>query len=255
MTTCQAQDEFLSAVLSPVPAVAAGLRLYQLNRQALVNRALAVTFPVTQLLLGAGFDSAAQQFIQSRPLQSADWALVGQDFPLWLEQQAELQSVAYVSAIALLEWQIFHLQRAADPHIDITSLRLLEHYSTDELSVQVHPLCVSMQSGFPLYQIWLYHQLPSDPAQLTAIRHALSLTDYVEHILLTRPQFKAEITRLTPDQMDMFNLCRAGCSLSQLLQALAARNLDFSQWLAQMLKIGAVTGFSLLPASDCTDLN
>jgi len=174
--------------------------------------------------------------------------LAGQHFGHWLEQQSELSSVAYVSAMALLEWQLFLLQGAADPHTDVASYQLLERYSADDLSVALHPLCLSLQSGFPLQQIWLYHQRPADPALLPVIRQAFAATDYVEYLLLTRPQFKAEVTRLTADQQVLLNKCRAGCSLSELLAELALRDLDFSQWFGHMLKVGAVSGFSVRPA-------
>lgn len=245
MSTLHPQDLMLSEIVCADKASSAGLLIYQLHRQAHANRALALMFPVTEALLGAGFSTAVHRYLQHCPMSDADGAAWSAGFATWLDTQVELQEFVYIAEMAQLEWLCWTLQHAADPQLDFDSLALLTHYEPDALKLVIHPLCVSVRSRFPLAAIWQYHQAESEPQRLADISQSLQAPTYSEHILLTRPQFKTELTVLTNAQDEIFSLCQAQASLKEVLDALARQQIEFSSWLAFMLKTGAFSGFSL----------
>jgi len=236
------QAELLTAITSQQPASTPGITIYQRNRLAIAVHALGISFPTVQALLGEGFSGAVQRFMQQHPLQSGDWGAWGGEFPHWLLQQTELLPFLYIGAMAEIDWQLFQLERSADPVPDPASFALIQQHQPKDVLFVVSPQIFLTKSGFPLYNIWQYHQIGSTTDLLQEIKLALSDETYCEHLVVSRLHWKAQIHLLEPSAFAVLDMCRRGMSLETVLAEIERLQLDFTEWLSNMLQFGVITG-------------
>ncbi|OBP17166.1 hypothetical protein A5320_21080 [Rheinheimera sp. SA_1] len=242
MLAATEQADLLAAITSNQPASLPGIAIYQSNRLAIAVHALEISFPTVRALLGEGFAGAVQRFIQQHPLQSGDWGAWGGEFPHWLLQQTELLPFVYIAEMAEIDWQLFQLERSADPVPDPASFALIQQYQPTDIRFVLSPQIFLTTSGFPLSKIWQYHQLAAAPSLLQEIKSALSDETYHEYLVISRLHWKAQIHLLDPAAFNLLNMCRQGKSLSTLIAEIERLQLDFTEWLSSMLKFGVITG-------------
>jgi len=242
MLTTTEQAELLAAIVSSQPTSTSGIAIYQRNRVAIAVHALEISFPTVRALLGEGFSGAVQRFMQQHPLQSGDWGAWGGEFPHWLLQQTELLPFAYIAAMAEIDWQLFQLERGADPLPDPASFALIEQHQPQHVRFVLNPQIFLTKSVFPLYNIWQYHQIGSTTDLLHEIKSALSDETYSEHLVVSRLHWKAQLHLLEPAVFSVLDMCRQGMSLSIVLTEIERLQLDFTEWLGSMLKFGIITG-------------
>lgn len=242
MLAATEQVGLFAAITSQQPAPSAGIAIYQRNRLAIAVHALEISFPTVRALLGEGFAGAVQRFIQQHPLQSGDWGAWGGEFPHWLLQQTELVPFVYIAAMAEIDWQLFQLERNADPVPDPASFALIQQHQHTDLRIVLNPQIFLTTSGFPLYKIWQYHQTGAATTLLQEIKSALSDETYHEYLVISRLHWKAQIHLLDPAAFTLLDMCRQEMSLSMVLAEIERLQLDFTEWLSAMLKFGVITG-------------
>lgn len=242
MLVATEQADLLAAITSYQPASSPGIAIYQSNRLAIAVHALEISFPTVRALLGEGFTGAVQRFMQQHPLQSGDWGAWGGEFPHWLLQQTEVLPFVYIAAMAEVDWQLFQLERNADPAPDPASFALIQQHQSTDIRLVLSPQIFLTTSGFPLYKIWQYHQTGAATTLLQEIKSALSDETYHEYLVISRLHWKAQIHLLDPAAFTLLDMCRQKMPLSMVLAEIEHLQVDFTEWLSAMLKFGVVTG-------------
>lgn len=170
----------------------AALGLYASARLANASRALRISYPTVESLLGDEvFDLAAMRFAQECPHNQSDWGQWGDAFPGWLAEQTELLNWPYLPDVAQLDWLCHVSERAHD----------------------AAPTVQLMRSDFPVVAIWWAHHGPTEErtAWMTQAKQALS-TGETRHVVIHRAHWRATPTEISSDSYE---------SLSSVLACLA----------------------------------
>jgi hypothetical protein len=103
--------------VAPVPAdVAFGV--YRDTVLGALSNALRLSFPTVEQLVGeAFFRQAARAYVREAPPRRADLATFGALFPTFLETYGPAESLAYLGAVARLDWAIARALRAPDDDV------------------------------------------------------------------------------------------------------------------------------------------
>ena len=130
-----------------------GLAVYKRNLHANAMRALEISFPTVEQLLGAElFAYCVEQLLLTSPPGSGDWGTWGREFSALLSQLPALDDYPYVADMATLDYSLHVLNRAKDFSVELSSMSLLASHDLDHvlahfLRVLHGPLRVSC--GFP----------------------------------------------------------------------------------------------------------
>lgn len=155
----------------------------------LVN-ALKNIYPVCEKLVGERFFYAiALEYIKTHSSLSPDLANYGFDFSLYLASKSTLNSVPYLSDVAILEWayhEAFHSKDEAE-----FSMNILAKYTAEQLTNCVFSLPDShklLKSNYPVDEIWRINQTNSEKE--------ITLDYEPVHLYLYRKQHEIHIDRI-----------------------------------------------------------
>lgn len=135
-------------------SAAARLQVYRNNTQLILHDVVAGSFPVTALLLGAGFmQEAVREFIAVFPPESGDMNDFGSYFPDFLERIPSLRAYAYVPDVARLEWAA-HEAYLSPRHDSLTAEHLAAVADPLNLKLHLQPHLRLLRSGWPVDVLW-----------------------------------------------------------------------------------------------------
>ena len=235
MPAAGSQQAFAAALLDPARDVPAGLRVGEgvdARRRFAVHRnnavvalvdALALAFPVTQALVGSDFFRAmARERVHADPPRSPIVADYGAGFAGFIARFAPAAGVAYLADIARLEWlrmRAFHAADAAP--VAAAAWRALVA-APDRLAatrISLHPACAWLRSEHALWSIWHAHHGLEDvgSADLDGIE-----VDRPEAVLVTRPHYDLQVTRLPAGGAELLDALADGLALDAAMTRAAA---------------------------------
>lgn len=164
------QATFAAQLLADAPAPDKRLAIHRHHVTSSLARALAVTFPTIEALVGADFFvQAARRFVVQDPPTQPVLAEYGAGFAAFLAGWAPARDLAYLADMARLDWALnaaFH-----SPRGDRLGAAELSAVPAGELagrSLMLAPGTVLVRSAYPIDLIWHASQpgAPNDPVDL-----------------------------------------------------------------------------------------
>lgn len=216
------------------------LAIYRNTYVAVLTRALRLSYPAIQRLVGdAFFEDAAQRFIAERPARSAWLDQYGEGFAEFLARCRGADAVPYLADVAALEWAVACALHAEDrAPLDLVRLTALNEDQQACATFVAHPSVRLVRTRFPADAIWRA-VLAHDDAAMAAV----DLADGPRRLLVRRSPRGVDVGSLSePDWRFTCDLC-AGRSLQQALDA--APDVDASVLLAHYLADGIFSEFHL----------
>lgn len=224
-----------------------GLAVYQSSLAANAERALAISFPTIQQLIGEqGFSHLCRDFLHEYPLVHGDWGEWGQAFPGWLSGHEKLQDYPYFSDCAQLDWCCHVSERARDDSVDIESLSLLAGGDPYQLKLSYDDSVRLVASAYPVVDIWNAHHLNdgqerADEHTLACAAQALAQQD-AQNALVWRPQWKAQVRKVSDSENLWLQITQQGESIGAALDQLEGCNFSFETWLPDALNQRIICG-------------
>lgn len=211
--------------------------VYRNNIATSLIEALADTFPTVCQLVGEDFFKAcAQAFINQQLPNSPLLFQYGKEFPDFLDNVAQAQSVPYLSDVARLEWVWCQSYYAADATpVGIDALTEFADDKINEIIFEFHPALWLIRSDWPVASIWHAHQQDT-PQELLK-----SLAVKPEFVLLNRPQLQVNLTPISEEMYVFFTCLKAKRPLAEAAAAYEHNDkLDLSHSLSTLFQSGAV---------------
>ena len=145
------------------PVIAAGglspamrLGFYRTNILGNYTRALRMTYPATERLVGSAvFTELARQYIRRYPYGAGDLTAFGDQFSEFLSRGPVARELPYLADVARLEWameEVFH--EADHPGLSADRLSALPLDCCEQLRFLLHPASRLLSSNYPLRRIW-----------------------------------------------------------------------------------------------------
>ena len=227
-----------------------GLAVYQANGHAMAERALLSAYPVVAALIGAdNFALLARDLWHQHPPQRGDLAQWGDALPGFLQHNAQLADVPYLSDVARTEWALHAAAGAADIAPDPASFSRLAHEAPEGLTLTLAPGTAVVCSAYPVASLIRAH-LHATPRLDEA---AQRLRDgQGEHALVWRQGHRPRLQGIHPSASALLQTLLKGADLTQALDAAFAvadstTAFDFSAWLSAAVADALVTGVHSLP--------
>ena len=218
-----------------------GLQAYQSHGLALAQRALGAAYPVIAQLVGdENFAAVAQHFWRQQPPTCGDMAQWGEGLANFLSASPQLASEPYLADVARVEWALHRAEPPAMP------------------SLKLSPGVWLLASAFPAASLIDAHRLPPANRQPALADAAALLAGCIgENVLVWREGFRAQVKCIGAAEQALLAALLAGDSLDAALTKASGTEerhykptFDFTEWVANAVKIGLVTGASLINNDD-----
>jgi len=233
------EDTALYPHISSSPVSAKGhTDIYRINLIAGITKAMELTFPVTQQLVGDDFFRASiKHYLSSSPLCSTNLDDYGSDFPAFLSKFKPAQNLPWLADISQFEWH-FHCSAIApySPPLPANALSGMPPEDFLTLELNLHPSAQLFYSSWPIMSIWESHQ-PNSDITLSDINIT---TDGPTHALLHRPNIKVNIHHLNSASYAFLNALQANKPLFSAFEIACEKDEDFDliENLSTQLQIG-----------------
>lgn len=183
--------------------------VYSNNVMAGTTRALSLTFPVIEKLVGERFFTAmAGQFIQTSPPTSGNLDDYGEAFPAFIAAFKPAESLPYLTDVAQLEWA-WQLASRADKTAHLSPQELaLPPEQLATLKLSLHPSAHLLTSPYPIDRIWATNQENTE-------EETISLEEGPVWLLIVRHHRKVEIASLTQAKHCFLSELAAGKPLGE----------------------------------------
>ena len=205
-----------------------------------MTKALRLSFPVAERLVGEEFfEGAAQFFIADHPPREAWLDRFGGEFPDFLRAFPQAKSIAYLGDVAELEWAVNGALHAVDvAPLDVAALGAVKPEDQGRIWFVAHPSVSLLRLAYPVDAIWR--------AILARDDGALGRVDIESgpvNLLVERRDTGIEVERLDEQSwLFLSNLC-AGQSIEEALDM--AGDFDCSVALGEHLALGRFCRFDL----------
>lgn len=226
----------------PIPPELA-LAIYANNFAGARVNALAVAYPACVRILGeACFNGIAHRFVDETPSEHSDLNLDGGRFgeflDAWTATQAQFSEFRYLGDLARLEWLCHAAYYAADDApFDFTAFAVAAHDAEENLRFQLGYSVGLLRSEYPVMAIREVNLSDDDAAEIQA-------GELPEHLVVSRPAFKAVVERIDAVTFNILAACREGQTLGQITDAGGKRADGVAEMLPQLIQRGWITGFS-----------
>ena len=220
------------------------LDIYANNRRGAQAMALVAAYPASLRILGETcFNGLARRFIAQTPSTTPDLNLYGEHFgdllKAWTRSESQLAEYAYLGDLARLEWLCHTAYYAADdPPFDFTALSQCGDDCQEQIRFRLGHSIGLMQSDYPIMEIRELN-LSDDPA------HSVADEAQTSYLVVSRPVFQAEVTRIDEQGFRLLQACQSGHTLGGLIETDAALAESLRTRLPQLIERGWITGFSI----------
>ena len=169
------------------------LSIYRNTFTQTLTRALRLSYPAVDRLVGAEFfDAAAREFIFKQPPRSGYLDEFGGDFSAFLDQFEPAASVPYLGDVGRLEWAVSRALHAPDAEpLAVASLGSVDACDHPRICFTPHPSAALVHTAFPTDVIWRA-VLDDDDAALAAI----DLSSGPSWLLVQRDPSGIDVSRL-----------------------------------------------------------
>jgi hypothetical protein len=181
------------------------LDIYRNTFLATLTKALRITFPASEKLVGAEFfEGAAQSFVEARPPGHAWLDLYGAEFPDFLRDFPAAASVPYLADVAALEWAVNGARHApVQSPLDLARLAAVTANGQMDICFTPHPSVRLLRVRYPADLIWRA-VLASDDEALGQI----DLQVGPVHLLIEQLSSELKLTRMGEDSwLFLSHLC------------------------------------------------
>ncbi|BFM15482.1 hypothetical protein R50073_16650 [Maricurvus nonylphenolicus] len=216
---------------------ARGLQVYQNNLLATAARALSISYPVIEQLLGhVAMTVLARMLLQSSPPATGDWADWGGDLKELLLTSSLIEEHPYLADMAQLEWAVHNASRSAHRPLVQASLSHLADTPVERIGFCLADSVQVMASDFPVDIIWRAHQPTEESLQLDSDLLARELQQHQGrcHLIIHRQGNAPRLQRISDAEYAWCCDVLQGNSLGQLLDR--HPQFDFSHWLSNALE-------------------
>jgi hypothetical protein len=246
------QAQLINAILSQKTNAnfeTKGLEIYQRNFMANAQRALAITFPVTNMLMGEDlFKAAVERLTHTCAPNAGDWGEWGDGFWNELASMIELEDYPYVADIAEVDFARHKMERTPLKVADRQSIHLLAEYDLDEIKIVLNDDVFIKDSKYPVVDIYQSHCNGFDALLFEKAKDAIK-ENLSQKILMFRPHYKAKVRSLDLTEYDFIHMVLQGKSLGKSLEHLAIvheQSFLFEHWLPLALEQNLVSYFKVI---------
>ncbi len=254
-TSGNSQENLLKAICNPSLSLNPRIAVYQRNRWALAERALAISFPTIAKLVGDSFSLLTKEFLFAHPNEFSDWGEWGEAFPDFIAAQVSTSHLAYLPEAALLDWCIHIAERAQNVEFLTESIALLSELNPADVGFKFNPHIRFIWTHHPAFEIWKMHQADADFSVWSekAREKLHHLNSSPQCLLISRRHWRAIPTPIRDSEYKFMSSLLRGNSLLSALNKLHDTDFNFSAWLSNALSNGWVTKFYPLTARSPKD--
>ena len=233
-----AAGQILSAGIAPRQR----LNIYRNTILSTLSKALRLTFPAVQRLVGPDFfEAAAQTFAREHPPLCADLNRYGEKFADFLQQLESAATLDYLPDVARLDWAVNRALHATDASaLELAQLEALDPGEQDRVCFVPHPSISMLKSSFPVDTIWRAVLQQDDPAMA-----AIDLKEGQAFLLVERVTDQVQVRRLDAGAWRFAEALFGGDCLATALGK--APGVDAPALIASHLMAGRCTAFHVAP--------
>ncbi|MBN7819813.1 putative DNA-binding domain-containing protein [Bowmanella yangjiangensis] len=237
----QMQHQLLTDIFKPQPNSifdANGLAIYQANLRATAKRALSITFPTVNQLIGSELlGYFADRLLASELPYHGDWALWGKTLPTIMKGHPALANYPFVVDCAELDYQCHQLLRQQDVSFIHSTLSLLHEYSPETLFLRLNPTLYLMTSEYPIVDIRSAHMLSSTKQRQTALRQIVENTQpsMQFHVMAYKNGRNLQVSSISKLHFDWLTLIGEH-SIDTALNKISNTEFSFQNWLLTALQ-------------------
>ena len=241
-TLADRQREFATQLISPL-APRGRLSIYHHNRRANFRKALGLTFPVVEKIVGSRFfDGLAERYLIDHPSQSGDLHPIGKDFAAFLADDLAAPGSAfeYLHDVARLEWAWAEALIAADA--EVQGIEHLAQFAADSwprLRMTLHPAVGVIASRWPIHTL-VAEQRKAEPG-------LVHLDLGAETAVVLRRAGVVQLHRLPPAEGRLWLALQAGQALEDALEVASPSTtdeIDLPAALQRLFGLGVVAELS-----------
>jgi hypothetical protein len=235
-------DDAAAAAMLAEHVGADRLNIYRNTFVTGVTKALRLTYPAVDRLVGADFfEGAAALFIARHPPRAAYLNDYGADFPDFLRTFPPASSLVYLADVARLEWAVSRAIHAADVEpLDLARLAALSPEDQGRVRFVPHPSVRLLYADYPVDTIWR-GVLNGDHAALAGV----DLDAGPVRLLVERSAAGVEVSRLYEPAWSFAAELYDGRLVEAAFAGAAATSAD--ALLAEHLAAGRFVDFCLAP--------
>jgi len=214
-----------------------GLRIYQNNLLMTAARALSISYPVLEKLLGQeAMISLSRELLGYQPPQTGDWADWGGELDKLVEATALINDHPYLSDLVRLEWLMHQASRAMTPITQVDTLSKLSTVPLESIYLRLSDSVRLFHSHHPIAELWHAHQSNGEPFVLNKQALAQSLHEFSgeSHLLVHQSHDIARLKKIPESEFRWLTDISLGYSLSELLDR--HPDFDFIEWLSMSVQ-------------------
>jgi len=218
--------------------------VYRNNVVAGLTETLKDAFPAVHRIVGTDFFRAmARAYVLVEPPRSPIMLDYGAGFPDFIRQFDPAAGLPYLADVARIEraWtEAYHAPEASP--IDPGVFMAIASDQLPSVRLALHPSLRILRSQFPALTIWKMNVADGVPAPV-------DLAAGGEDVLVVRPQSDVEVRSIPSGSLEFLQALADGKPVLAALEAalIASSHFDLSANLSDLLRAGAVVGYSLAP--------
>ena len=234
------RDQEAVAPLLPDRSAIKRLDIYHNTIFSGLTKALCLTYPAVQRLVGVDFfEAAAQLFIVRHPPRAAYLNCYGGEFPDFLRDLPAAAVVAYLADVARLEWAVHCAIHAPDiKPLELAALAAVKLVDQGRVSLSAHPSVHLLRVDYPVDVIWRA-VLADDEQTLRAVDPSSGPV----HLVVGRRSTAVEVARLEEMAWHFLAELHAGRTIRSAIDS--CPDPEAAATLAEHLALGWFVAFKL----------
>ena len=224
----------------------AGVQTYQNNLLMTAARALTITYPVIEKMLGAeAIRVLAKSLLDMKPPSSGDWAEWGGDLADALTLTPIIQDYPYLYGMAKLEWKLHQVGRSKDQTINLASINRLTDNDLSGVWIQLVDALSLQKSTYPLDILWKAHQSQDTNFQLDIETLAQAIHEHQGPccLMIYKQHQIAKFKSLSEQEFQWLTDIYSGYSIADLLDR--HPSVDFAHWFSSAIEQNWIKELSL----------
>lgn len=238
----EADGDAVDQIVSAGIAARQRLNIYRNTILSTLSKAVRLSFPAVQRLVGPDFfEGAAQTFASEHPPLCADLNRYGEEFPDFLQRLKSAAALEYLPDVARLDWAVNRALHATDAcALDLARLEALGPSEQERVCFVPHPSISLLKSSFPVDTIWRAVLQEHDLAMA-----AIDLKEGPAFLLVERVADQVEVCRLDACAWAFAEALFGGDCLATALGK--APGVDAPALIARHLMAGRCIAFDVVP--------
>jgi hypothetical protein len=222
---------------------AARLGFYRTNVFENYRKALAITYPAVQTLIGSGlFDALAQDYTRRYSSRSGDVGAHGAHFAEFISRHPLARQLPYLADIARMEWCLEESFNEADAQpLSLERLAAVAPEQCEQLRFMLAASTRLISSRFPIDRIWQICQ-PDHAAD-----EQIDLDAGGVDLLVRREGYTVTTERLDTASLAMLTALSSGCNFAEAFHYARSMQARFepAAFLRRYLANGVLADFTL----------